>query len=523
MPVSILKSVLGLDLGSHSLKAVELQQTLRGVEVVQLRSLLRSPGAEDPAEPIRQLVRLHRPGTDHVVAAIPGDAVSSRRLDFPFRDKRKLTQAVPFAVEGDLPFDLEQLVIDWEIVGGDRSRAEVVATIAPRAEVSRVLALLEAAGCPPRTLEAEGLVLGNLAAVFDLPGVRLLADLGHRKTTFCLLVDGQAIASRTVRLGGLQLTEALAKDLGIDPEEAEGVKCDEGILRDGRAPAQAGAVLERLAREILLLQGSLEEVTARAGAGGIDAVVLCGGTAQLADLDRFLADRTGIPTARLGYPREGAGAGFVAGGSPILYAPAIALALRGTAQARTRTNFRQDEFAMRLDLERLRREFRLTGWLAVACVGLGALSFGLDTWITSRRARGIERAGLALYGQAFPDKPPPENAIAALRDEVVAANERAAFLGVYRGNLSALDLLAEISRLVPPDLDVVFEELSIDRQTVRMRIFAKSFEAADRLGAELGKFAPFAGARIGSIETDAKTGAKRFNVTISLGGEEDRA
>jgi general secretion pathway protein L len=349
--------------------------------------------------------------------------------------------------------------------------------------------------------------------------VRLLADLGHRKTTLCLFADGKAIASRTVRLGGLHLTEALAKDLGVDPEEAEAVKCDEGILRNGRTGGQAGAVLERLAREILLLQGSLEEVTARAGAGRIEALDLCGGTAQLPGLDHLLADRTGIPTARLGYPREGPGAGFVAGGSPILFAPAIALALRGTAQARTRTNFRQDEFAMRLDLGRLRREFRITGWLAAACLGVGALSFGLDAVITSRRAAEIERASVALYSDAFPGKPLPQNPITALRDEVAAANERAAFLGVYRGNLSALDLLAEISRHVPPDLDVVFEEVSIDRQTVRLRVYAKSFEAADRLGAELGKFPAFAGARIGAIETDSKNGGKRFNVTISLGGE----
>jgi type IV pilus assembly protein PilM len=520
MPV--LKSVLGLDLGSHSLKAVELQQTLRGSEVVQVRSLLRSPDAE-LADQIRQLVQLHRPGIDHVVAALPGDAITSRRLGFPFRDKRKLSQAVPFAVEGDLPFDLEQVVIDWEIVGGDRNQAEVAATIAPRAQVSRLLDLLQAAGCPPRTLEAEGLVLGNLAAIFELPGVRLLADLGHRKTTFCLLVEGQAVASRSVRVGGLHLTEALAEDLQIDPERAERAKCEEGILGRRPTPSRAQAVLERIAREILLLQDSLEQVTARAGSGRIDEVALCGGTAQLAGLDAFLAEETGIPTARLGYPREGAGAGFVAGGSPILFAPAIALALRGTAQARTRTNFRQDDFALRIDFERLRREFRFTGWLAGACVALGALAFGLDAWLAASDARRLEQTSAALYAEAFPGKPAPANALAALRDEVLSANERAAFLGVYSGNLSALDLLAEISRLVPPDLDVVFEELSIDRQTVRMRVFAKSFEAADRLGAELGKFAPFADARIGSIENDAKTGAKRFNVTITLGTSKESA
>jgi len=520
--MAVLKSVLGLDLGSHSLKAVELQQTLRGVEVVQVRSLPRSPD-EDPAEQIRQLVRLHRPGIDHVVAAIPGDAVTSRRLAFPFRDKRKLGQAVPFAVEAELPFDLEQVVIGWEIVGGDRNEAEVAATIAPRTEVSRLLELLEQAGCPPRTLEAEGLALGNLAAIFDLPGVRLLADVGHRKTTFCLLVEGQAVASRTVRVGGRHLTEALAVDLGLDPEAAERAKCEQGILGGSGATPAAQAVLERIAREILLLQGSVEQVTSRAASGRIDEVVLCGGTAQLVGLDAFLTDQTGIPTTRLGYPREGVGAGFVAGGSPILFAPAIALALRGTAQARTRTNFRQDDFALRVDFERLRREFHWTGWLAGACAALGVLSFGLDAWLASSAAQRFERASLALYGEAFPGQPAPDNIIAALRDEVLSANERAAFLGVYSGNLSALDLLGEISRLVPPDLDVVFEELSIDRQTVRMRVFAKSFEAADRLGAELGKFPPFADARIGAIENDPKTGAKRFNVTITLGASKERA
>jgi hypothetical protein len=110
--------------------------------------------------------------------------------------------------------------------------------------------------------------------------------------------------------------------------------------------------------------------------------------------------------------------------------------------------------------------------------------------------------------------------LSGLRDELRAANARAEFLGVYAGNLSALDVLAEISRRVPPDLDVVFEELSIDKQVIRMRVQAKSFEAADRLGVELGRFEPFAQARLGAIETDSKTGAKRFNVTISLASEE---
>jgi hypothetical protein len=136
--------------------------------------------------------------------------------------------------------------------------------------------------------------------------------------------------------------------------------------------------------------------------------------------------------------------------------------------------------------------------------------------LEARRASAIEEQSARLWTDVFPDKPIPGNLVVALRDEVSAAAERAEFLGVYAGNLSALDVLTEISRRVPPDLDVVFEELSIDKQMIRMRVQAKSFEAADRLGVELAKFTPFAQARIGAIETDKKTGTKRFNVTISL-------
>jgi type II secretory pathway component PulL len=185
-------------------------------------------------------------------------------------------------------------------------------------------------------------------------------------------------------------------------------------------------------------------------------------------------------------------------------------------------NFRQDEFALRLDLVRQLRDFRPTLWLAAAAMLLAVVSFVTGTLLEARRASAVEGQAAKLWTEAFPDKPVPDNLVAALREEVRAAGERAEFLGVYAGNLSALDVLTEISRRVPPDLDVVFEELAIDKQMIRMRVQAKSFEAADRLGVELGKFAPFAQARIGAIETDNKTQAKRFDVTISLAPEAER-
>ena len=99
MPV--LKNVLGLDLGSHGIKAVELQQTFRGAAAAQMRSLPRVGDEVPLPELIRRFVQLHDLSTAHVVSALRADRISSRRLAFPFADRRRLDQAVAFEVEGD--------------------------------------------------------------------------------------------------------------------------------------------------------------------------------------------------------------------------------------------------------------------------------------------------------------------------------------------------------------------------------------------------------------------------------------
>lgn len=516
----ILKNILGLDLGSHSIKAVELQQGLRSVQAVHVLSVPREDELSLP-EQLQRFVQVHRLSTDHVVTAVRGDRVSVHRLSMPFSERRRLAQAVPFEVADALPFDLEQVVLDWQTIRTERGRAEVVAAIAPRTQVSELIAALHEGGCDPRTVEAEGLVLANLRGAFELPGNRLIADIGHQKTTFCALSDAGAVAARSFRVAGAALTEAIAQDRGLSLQDAEREKREHGVFDPvlGRTLPKANGVLEQISGEMVRFVASLEAVIP----DGISEVTLVGGTAQLERIDELLADRTGLSVARIGLPREEEGAGLVAGGSPVLHAPAIALALRGTARGVTDYNFRQDEFARRLDLGRYRRDFGATAVLAAIVLVLALVSFGTRSAFESRGAGDAEARIRAIYEQTLPGRPVPDDPARELREAVRDAQARAEFLGVYSGNRSALDLLQEISARVPPELDLNFEELSIDGQTIRIRVIAKSFEAADRLGAELAKFPPFAQARIGAIETDRVTGGKKFNVTISLSSDEDSA
>ena len=248
----------------------------------------------------------------------------------------------------------------------------------------------------------------------------------------------------------------------------------------------------------------------------IEDVTLLGGGAQLERIEELLSERTGLSVTRLGLPKPELGTGLVAGGPPALFGPAIALALRGTARARTQMNFRQDESRAASTYRATAATSDPTGvmWGRRRARLASTLSGAL---LESGGARRSQNQVAELFTQAFPDKPVPENPVAAMRDAVREARERAEFLGVYRGNRSALDLLGEISRRVPADLDVIFEEVSIDRQTIRIRAFTKSFEAAERLGAELSKFEP-SERPVVAIETDRRIDSR---IQLTIGWRKD--
>ncbi len=269
--MALLSNILGLDIGSHSLKAVEFRHTLRGFEAVAMRIFPRASGEAPLAELVQHFVRMHRLSTDHAVCALAGDRLSTRRLSFPFRDRKRLTQVVPFEVEGDSLFDLDEVLVDWEIVGGTRNQAEVVATVATRADVSELLGTLREAHSEPRTLEAEGLVLCHLSNLFDLNGTRLLIDLGHRKTTCCLIADGKPVSARTFPVAGAALTEALARDRALSADDAERAKCERGVIGASAAetPPATRATLDRIAGEIIRTLGALEPQIAALESGPV--------------------------------------------------------------------------------------------------------------------------------------------------------------------------------------------------------------------------------------------------------------
>jgi general secretion pathway protein L len=514
----------GLDLGSHSIKLVELRQSLRSFELGRLAALPVPPDST-PLEALREGSASLGLAGERVIAALPGDRVARRAMRFPFRDRRRIAQAVPFEVESETPFDLDEVFFDWEPVGDRATSAVVVATVVPRALVAEQMEALQGAGVEPRLLEVEGLALANLAAFVPLPGTRLLVDLGHRKTTLCLLVDGAPRAARTLPIGGRAFTEAIARERSVSWDEAERIKHRDGVLGADLEPGSPGAerALGRLVRELVRSIGGFESALGMPPEKAIDEITLLGGGARLQRIEEYLSAQLGIRCARFSVPPGETTGAFLAAGDPLRFAPALALALRGTLRSRTRMNFLMAEFAPRLDLRRVGRSFRSTAVLAAIALVLALASAGVHLAIQSRRAAALEAQLAQIWGEVQPGKPAPSNVSKALDQALRDAQQRAEFLGIYGGSFSALDVLTEISKLVPKDLAVIFEELSIDGQLVRLRGHTPSFAAVDQLKAALAGFSHFGEIRVAEIQADAQRGGNTFSVTIGLSKRDDAA
>lgn len=513
------RSVLGLDLGSHSLKAAELKISPRSLEAGAFRAQPRADAEAPWPAQLERFLALSKVPTEQVVCALPVSQLSTRRLDFPFSDTRRLDQAVPFEIEAETPFDLDDVFIDWSLISGDRTHGAVAATLTKRSHVENMLGSLAEAHCEPQVLEAEGLVLANLAPIFDLGGTQLIVDVGHAKTTFCVVLEGRALLARTTAAAGRAMTEAMVAESGLTFEEAEVAKHEGGALNPAGPSAGVLAVVDRIAREAMR---TLEAAEARDG----DRVVareaqltLVGGGALLDRLDEVLAKRTGLPVSRLRMPADAPHAALVEGTDAVLFAPALALALRFSGEAAAQLDFRQGEFAYRQDLTELfGRELRPTLFLAAGLAALMLVSALTTVVLQHRRESRQQVAAAALYRDAFPDRTAmPEKPAAALGQELRAAQDRAEFLGLYGGDRSALVLLAELSRAIPADLAVRITEVNIDRNTIRLDVDAEGYEAADRLTEVLAETDPFQGAKVaGSVKTDRRSGGVSFNVSIPL-------
>ncbi len=307
--------LIGLDVGSWSIKACTVTSTLRGFALTDFvehhipRDVDGAPVDADRAAAVRATLE-GLTERDSIQTALSGRRVLVREVALPFSDDKRIESVLPFQLDDLLPRDLDEMVFDWYRIEEDEEGVRLLCPAASRAEVEGYLAELEAAQADPRSVTLDSLALGSLGEhLYDEPPEAPVAfvDIGHTTTTVTVLQGERVRTIRTLARGGHQVTLALKEALGLEYGQAEQLK--HALVRlDDRAAEDAdpqlftlcqGTTRQALAPLLREIRLTLHRESQRWGTP-VERIHLSGGSSRMPGLDTTVATELGVPVSPTG-------------------------------------------------------------------------------------------------------------------------------------------------------------------------------------------------------------------------------
>ncbi|MGQ0506239.1 MAG: pilus assembly protein PilM [Myxococcaceae bacterium] len=515
--------ILGLDLGSHTVKAVLFETSMRSpipAAYAEVRRSLEGDKTETLKAALAQLFAQNDLAADQTVVALPGPGLATHMLTLPFTDPKRLEATIGFEVEGQLPFDISDAVYDYQIANQVDKKSDLLVGVVRKEELATHLALLGAMNVDPRVITHPALTYQNLflsaPQLFEPPnGDEAIAvvDIGHERTAVAIGRPGTGVEfARTFSGGGKDLSKALANELQAPFEEANQWKEERG----GLGPQISGPEGERAATAFTrALQPVLREIRAslKSYAGKarrtVGQVYLCGGTAQLRGIDEQFTRDLNLPTRVLRLPPD------VIAAKPTLDQPSVmqpyALALRGQAAgARApRFNLRRGEYAFKGDFDYMKDKLGTIGAFAAILLVLlvvtgiirnSVLARGekalddqlceITTRVTGTCERNFDRALNLLQGQASPAADVPK--------------------------LTAVNILAEFAENLPSDVPATFEDIVVTLDRLTVKGTTESRKQIGTITSALKKYRCFKEITEGKTETSKDGSKTTFNLDIQI-------
>jgi type IV pilus assembly protein PilM len=282
--ISKSNNVIGLDIGTNSIKLLEIEESKGGYR-------LKNFGIT-PFSNLKIKVK-------DVVASISGHPVIIKKITMPLATDEELEESIKFEAEQYIPFDLEEVNIDFEVLSTEEEKADqmnVMLVAAKKVMINDYSKLLTDAGLNPVILDIDVFALEN-AFELNYPNEddqnTALIDVGASTININVVKGGLSAFTRDVFLGGNQITEDIQKQFGISFDEAETLKTSGDINKDDFGGKD---ILKKACDNIgLEIQKSLDFYSSTTYEQ-VSKIYLSGGCAKIPFLKEVIAEKANITT-----------------------------------------------------------------------------------------------------------------------------------------------------------------------------------------------------------------------------------
>ena len=303
------KSLVGLDIGSSAVKAVELKAVGTAFKVVAVGSEPVPPDSiVDGAiidggvvsEAIKRVFESNGIKTKDVAASLSGNAVIVKKITLPLMSEAELGESIYWEAEQYIPFDIQDVNLDYQVLetgggGKEGGTMDVLLVAAKKEKIADYTGVITQAGRNPVIVDVDAFALQNAYELnygIQPDAVVVLLNAGASAININIIQGDQSVFTRDISIGGNAYTEALQKELNLTFEDADLLKKGEPV--EGVTFEDADPVLRAVSESLLLeIQKTFDFFKATAASDRIDSIVLCGGASKVEGFAEALADRFG--------------------------------------------------------------------------------------------------------------------------------------------------------------------------------------------------------------------------------------
>lgn len=319
MPLSKKNQLIGIDIGSHSIKVAEIEDSKKGMLLKNFGMIGLPENAivegsikemEIVSSALKNLFDNLKIKNKNVATSISGYSVIVKKITVPKKEEEDLEESIQSESEQYIPFDINDVNLDFQILHPEKEETEgeekeelmdVLLVAAKKDIVEEYISLLHLTELNPIVLDIDPFALQNAFEIsnHEQPGCHALVHIGAQQLTINVIQDGASIFTRDSSYGGAQITMEIQKISNISYQEAEMIKLGAKRIETDQRPAIEEIFSTTVTKWTQEIKRALDFVATTFTDIKVENILLSGGASLLPGLSKYIGLETDLKTEML--------------------------------------------------------------------------------------------------------------------------------------------------------------------------------------------------------------------------------